>query len=49
MSYQVTIAVAVRAVADVYPADAVWISNVAGGSSEVLDLISYVACGTVAG
>ena len=47
--YQVTIAVAVGTVTDVYSSDAVWISNVACGSGEVLDFVRYVTCGGVAG
>jgi hypothetical protein len=46
-SYQVTTAVAVGAVSDVYPTHAVRISNVAGGPGEVLDFIGYVARGRV--
>ena len=49
MSYQVTSAVAVGTVADAYSSDAGWMSNVACGPGEVLDLIRHVACGRMAG
>jgi hypothetical protein len=45
--YQVTIAVVVRTVADVYSSDAVWISDVACDSSEVVDFVRYIARGRV--
>jgi hypothetical protein len=46
---QVTVAVAGGTAADVHPSGAAWISNIACGTSEVLDFVRYVAGGRVVG